>query len=44
MVLTPHTAGFTQEGGAAMFAQLRENIRRHFAGEALLTPMHDAPE
>ena len=44
VVLTPHTAGFTQEGGAAMFAQLRENIRRHFAGEALLTPMHDTPE
>ena len=24
--------------------QLRENLRRHFAGEALLTPMHDTPE
>lgn len=44
VVLTPHTAGFTQEGGAAMFAQLRENIRRHFAGEPLLTPVGDAPE
>jgi hydroxypyruvate reductase len=44
VVLTPHTAGFTQEGGAAMFAQLRENIRRHFAGEPLLTPLRDVPE
>jgi len=44
VVLTPHTAGFTVEGGAAMFAQLRENIRRHFAGEPLLTPLRDVPE
>ena len=43
VVLTPHIAGFTSEGGAAMFAQLRENIRRHFAGEPLLTPVRESP-
>ena len=37
-VLSPHIAGFTQEAGRDMFGQLRENIRRHFAGEPLLTP------
>jgi lactate dehydrogenase-like 2-hydroxyacid dehydrogenase len=42
VVLTPHIAGFTREGGAAMFAQLRENLRRYFAGEPLLTPVEDA--
>ena len=44
VVLTPHIAGFTSEGGAAMFAQLRENIRRHFAGEPLLTPLQEVPD
>ena len=44
VVLTPHIAGFTREGGAAMFAQLRENIRRHFAREPLLTPVREAQE
>jgi len=39
VVLTPHLAGFTQEAGRDMFGQLRENIRRHFAGEPLLTPV-----
>lgn len=41
VVLSPHIAGYTQEAGAAMFGQLRENIRRYFAGEALLTPVED---
>lgn len=41
VLLSPHVAGYTREGGAAMFAQLRENIRRHFAGEPLLTPVED---
>jgi phosphoglycerate dehydrogenase-like enzyme len=38
VLLTPHLAGFTQEAGRDMFGQLRENLRRHFAGEPLLTP------
>ncbi len=29
------------EAGVAMFGQLRENIRRHFAGEPLQTPVAD---
>ena len=37
-VLSPHIAGHTQEAGPDMFGQLRENIRRQLAGEALLTP------
>lgn len=41
-LLTPHVAGYTSEAGVAMFGQLRENIRRHFAGEPLLTPVEDA--
>jgi hydroxypyruvate reductase len=44
VVLTPHVAGFTREGGAAMFAQLRENIRRYFAGEPLLTPVRETAD
>ena len=39
VVLTPHLGGFTQEAGRDMFGQLRENLRRHFAGEPLLTPV-----
>jgi len=42
VVLSPHIAGYTQEAGVAMFAQLRENLRRHFAGEALLTVVEDS--
>jgi hydroxypyruvate reductase len=41
VVLSPHLAGYTREAGVDMFAQLRENIRRHFAGEPLLTPVED---
>jgi len=40
-VLTPHIAGYTQEAGVALFGQLRENLRRQFAGEPLLTPVTD---
>jgi len=43
VLLSPHVAGFTREGGADLIAQLRENVRRYFAGEALLTPVNDAP-
>lgn len=43
VVLTPHIAGYTREAGADMFSQLRENIRRFFAGEPLLTPVADEP-
>lgn len=39
LVLTPHIAGFTREAGADMFGQLRENLRRFFANEPLLTPL-----
>lgn len=38
VLLTPHIAGYTQEAGPAMFERLRENVRRHFAKEPLLTP------
>jgi hydroxypyruvate reductase len=41
VVLSPHIAGYTIEAGVAMFGQLRENIRRHFAGQPLLTPVED---
>jgi hydroxypyruvate reductase len=41
VVLSPHIAGYTREAGIGMFGQLRENLRRHFAGEPLLTPVHD---
>jgi phosphoglycerate dehydrogenase-like enzyme len=41
VVLSPHIAGYTREAGVAMFGQLRENLRRYFAGEALLTPVDD---
>lgn len=41
VVLSPHIAGYTEEAGVAMFGQLRENIRRYFAGEPLLTPVED---
>lgn len=38
-VLTPHTAGATQESVPAMIALTRENLRRFFAGEPLATPI-----
>lgn len=41
VVLSPHIAGYTLEAGLAMFAQLRENIRCHFAGRPPATPMID---
>lgn len=40
-VVTPHIAGFTREAGVDMRRQQRENVRRHFAGEPPLTPVHD---
>ena len=43
VLLSPHVAGFTREGGADLIARLGENVRRYFAGEALLTPVNDAP-
>ena len=39
VMLSPHIAGFTREAGIDLFGQLHENIRRHFAGEPLLTPV-----
>lgn len=41
VLFSPHLAGFTREAGADMIGQLRENVRRHFAGEPLLTPVDD---
>jgi phosphoglycerate dehydrogenase-like enzyme len=38
LVVTPHIAGYTAEAGVDMNWQLRENVRRHFAGEGLLSP------
>lgn len=38
-VLTPHTAGGTVESLPAMVGQAIENIRRHLAGEELLSPV-----
>ena len=38
-VLTPHTAGGTTESLPLMFAQTFENLRRHFAGEPLASPV-----
>ncbi len=39
VVLTPHTAGATLDSVQAMVALTVENLRRHFAGEALKTPI-----
>jgi lactate dehydrogenase-like 2-hydroxyacid dehydrogenase len=38
-VLTPHTAGSTAGVIPAMIGQMVENLRRHFAGETLLSPV-----
>lgn len=38
-LLTPHTAGQSVEGIPAMMGQTFENLRRHFAGEPLLSPV-----
>jgi phosphoglycerate dehydrogenase-like enzyme len=38
-ILTPHIAGATGEGFQAMLWQVEENLRRHFAGEPLLSPV-----
>lgn len=39
VVLSPHLAGYTVEAGTDMIDQLRENVRRHFMGQALLSPV-----
>jgi lactate dehydrogenase-like 2-hydroxyacid dehydrogenase len=38
-VLTPHTAGGTTDSLPLMIGQAFENLRRHFAGEPLLSPI-----
>jgi hydroxypyruvate reductase len=38
LLLTPHIAGYTREARPAMISLLAENVRRHFAGQPLLTP------
>ncbi len=42
VVLAPHLAGYTREAGPDMIGQLRENVRRFFAGEPLLSPVSAA--
>ena len=39
LVLTPHIAGTTTRAGPMMMDLLAENLRRHFAGEPLATPV-----
>ncbi|MGO4325762.1 2-hydroxyacid dehydrogenase [Cupriavidus sp. 2TAF22] len=39
VVLTPHVAGWSPEAIDASVRQFVENSRRHFAGEAVLTPV-----
>ena len=38
-VLTPHSAGSTVDSLPPMIAQTFENLRRHFAGEPLMSPV-----
>jgi len=38
-VLMPHVGGFTHESFRAAFEVMRENLRAHFAGRPLLTPV-----
>ena len=42
VVLMPHVGGFTHEGFRAAFDLVRENLRAHFAGRPLLTPIAPA--
>jgi lactate dehydrogenase-like 2-hydroxyacid dehydrogenase len=39
VVLSPHVAGFTPEAFRAGFELLRDNLRAHFAGDELVTPV-----
>ncbi|MBL8672525.1 MAG: 2-hydroxyacid dehydrogenase [Alphaproteobacteria bacterium] len=39
VVMTPHAADYTQRAFAAKMAMVRENLRRCFAGEPLLSPV-----
>lgn len=39
VVLSPHVGGFTPEAFRAGFELLRDNLRAHFAGRSLLTPV-----
>jgi phosphoglycerate dehydrogenase-like enzyme len=39
VLFSPHIAGYTREGGDALFGQLKENIRRQLAGAPLLSPV-----
>jgi lactate dehydrogenase-like 2-hydroxyacid dehydrogenase len=41
-VLMPHVGGFTHESFRAAFELMRENLRAHFAGRPLLTPVAPA--
>jgi lactate dehydrogenase-like 2-hydroxyacid dehydrogenase len=38
-VLMPHVGGFTHEAFRAAFELMRDNLRAHFAGRPLLTPV-----
>lgn len=39
VILTPHSAGASAETVVKLLGQAAENMRRHFAGEALLSPV-----
>ncbi len=39
VVLSPHSAGGTLESIPKMIGQAMENLRRHFAGQDLLSPV-----
>jgi phosphoglycerate dehydrogenase-like enzyme len=39
VVLSPHTAGATSAAVPKMLALTQENLRRFFAGEALVSPV-----
>lgn len=39
VILAPHLAGYTRQAGDDMISQLRENVRRFFAGAPLLSPV-----
>ena len=42
VVLMPHVGGFTHEGFRGAFELMRDNLRAHFAGKPLLTPIAPA--
>ncbi len=39
VILTPHVGGRSPEAQAAMFERVLENLKRHFSGQPVLTPV-----